>query len=485
MIGSLKGASGIEYTIGREIGRGGFGVVHLATGSDRADYAVKILGPATDTSLLETFEREVQLRGRASHPNLLEIMDFGSFSEHGNDYLFAITPYCPGGSYRLRLKQHPAGQTNLDLIITDITQVLSGLSALHAHTFHRDVKPENILIDGGTLKVADFGLSKLIDEATRTMTFKGGGSPRYMAPEVWDAHRASAATDLYAVGVMLFEALTGRPPFIESDVNALRQAHCFKPAPRARSFAPDTPAYLDGVVKKLLEKDSGRRFQTAGEVITALAQQPAGENSDIAGIVTQVRQRHDEVERAALEKRSAQEARKVEQDRNRLKEVELIELVDEVVAELNEHLVEARIVKRSDRRGAVYSLGARSLVVRFFAEGELYAHPIVPGRMALLRQRQAVHGGIIEIQENGQDREGWNVVLVRPEESLYGEWILIETEVSPLTGRATRYSPVATEAQLLADNLSSHWGRAMHTWQLKDRKLTRDDVVKIFGVFAK
>ena len=105
--------------------------------------------------------------------------------------------------------------------------------------------------------------------------------------------------------------------------------------------------------------------------------------------------------------------------------------------------------------------------------------------MDVLKKRHAVHGGFIEIREGREDHEGWNLVLVRPPDDLYGEWRLVETRVSPLMGRMTRYEPTATQARLFADNLACHWMPAMHTFQLTDKALEKADMVRILGVFIR
>jgi hypothetical protein len=102
--------------------------------------------------------------------------------------------------------------------------------------------------------------------------------------------------------------------------------------------------------------------------------------------------------------------------------------------------------------------------------------------MDTLKKRHAIHGGFVEIHEHGEDREGWNFVLVRLPDDLYGEWKIVETRVSPLRG-STRYEPIATNAQLFADNLACHWMPAMHVYQLKDKALEKADIVRILEAF--
>jgi serine/threonine protein kinase len=182
---TIVGKTGYRFQLGRELGRGGFGVVRLASGEDGRSYAVKLIGPVRTPEVQATFEREVQIVGAIEHEHILNIVDFGSFhAEAGDLYLFAVSEYCSDGDYRARPRN--AAPLPIDQIHGDFGQILDGLHALHSRVIHRDLKPENILVSGRKLNIGDFGLSKLVDEATKTLTFKGSGSPAYMAPEVWE-----------------------------------------------------------------------------------------------------------------------------------------------------------------------------------------------------------------------------------------------------------------------------------------------------------
>jgi hypothetical protein len=304
-----------------------------------------------------------------------------------------------------------------------------------------------------------------------------------MAPELWLEKQATPATDLYAIGIMLFEALAGRAPFEGRDTNALRNMHCFTPAPRINSLNSTIPGILDGIIKKLLNKDPLSRYQTAREVLDALETISVPAAPMIGALADRIRQHHDAAEAASLEQQRAAELREVEEAKNRYKEHEIIEMVDDVIAEINQHLPEVKIAAATRSRGKDYRLGDRALKVRFFQPNELFANPIVPGRMKTLIRRNVVHGGFIEITERGQDREGWNLVLLRDPEDSYGKWQLIETRVSAVARRSAPFEPFATEAQLLADNLANHWAAAMHVYNLSDKLLERADIVKILDRF--
>lgn len=164
---------------------------------------------------------------------------------------------------------------------------------------------------------------------------------------------------------------------------------------------------------------------------------------------------------------------------NKTYEQDVLTLFDAAVARINAQLPEPLIRSVATAKDKEYRFGGRSVRVHFFDDGELYRNPKVPGRMDVLRTKHAVHGGFVEIRENGEDREGWNLVLVRaPWNS--GEWRVIETRVSALVPRRTRFEPVATDAQLLADNLACHWHGAMHSFVLTDKPLAEDDALRIF-----
>ena len=459
-------------------------MVYLAEDETRRALALKVITPLADATVAASFNQEVQSTTTIAHENVLRIIDHGDFTlDDGHQGLFVVSEYCSGGDYRQRLQAHRTKPPDMLAITDDFRQILAGLCALHTRIVHRDLKPENVLIEGSIFKVADFGLARFVDAATRTHSFKGGGTPYYMAPEVWLMQRATPATDLYAVGVMLYEAFTGERPFTAADLNTLRDLHLYTPAPRAKARNPNVSDIIDGIIKKLLSKEPRGRYQSADEVLAALSSvttSPTG--SPLEDLARRMRRQHDQAEAKQLEEqRTANAAREI-QARNQYMEKELLALADEVVDEINAHLVETKIEKSPQSNRRAYSFGNRVLLIRFFPEGELYRNPIVPGRLQVLRNHHVVHAGVIEIQEGAQDREGWNVILIRSEDSVYGKWQLVETRLSALSRRSTPYEPVATEANLLADNLACHLGSVMHVFNLVNKDFERADLVKIFGI---
>lgn len=481
MVGDkFTGVSGKVYTAVKDIGSGGFGIVYLSEDETGEQYALKTLSPAAAPSVQLPFEQEINSTIGLNHPNILRVFDHGTSSSGSGASFFTIAGYCPNGDYRRVINAYAKSRPPLDSVVADFHQILDGLEVLHTKILHRDLKPENVLLSDEVKKIADFGLSKFVDEATRTLTFKGFGTPWYMAPEVWLRQSVTPATDIYAIGVMLFEALTGVTPFAGFDTIQIRDHHLFSPAPRPKSLNSSIPDPLDGVIKKMLAKDPKDRYQSAREANDALRASdksfPASPAQEIAG---RMRKHHDAREAEQLRVAEAYKAAEDAQARTRYKQVELVELFDEVMSEINSALEETKVKQIENLAGGrAYTFGNRTLLIWFFNLGELFQNPVVPGRMDELRKRHVVHGGYIKISQNGEDREGWNVALLRASEEPYGDWHLIETRVHPLVGRS-KFEPIATEARLLADNLSCHWRNVTNKFVLRDKLLEKKDVYNI------
>lgn len=481
----IKGKNNKKYTIKKELGRGGFGIVYLVEDNNSENFALKFIPQGSDGSQIQ-FEAEIKTTSDLNSPNIIKIFDYGQCELNATSGFFIISEYCKEGNYKSIISQL---NIPIERKISDIKQILKGLEILHSKTIHRDIKPENILVFGDTLKITDFGLSKYIDEATRTLTFKGSGTPAYMAPEIWENKHATQATDLYSLGIILFESLTGQLPFYSEDIYKMREKHLYLPSPRAKSINKEIPEDIDGIIKKLLLKEPEKRFQSAKEVLEEISKTNTQPAIDFEPLIERARKFHDTEEAQKIELKSIESKMEEELNKNIYKENEVIEMVDNVVEKFNKNITEIKI--NSSRRGyeeenknasrdvACYMFGNRTMTIHFFGKNELFNNPIVPGRMNELKDNCVIHGGFIEIKENHQDRQGWNLYLTRKPEEMYGQWFIVETDVSALTGKAFKFPPVATDARLFSDNLSCHLGKCMHVYNLKSKKLEQDDIVKI------
>jgi serine/threonine protein kinase len=258
-----------KYQIIEQLGEGGMATVYKAFDPSLERFvAIKVIRMANqvDPLFLGRFQREAKALAKLDHPYILKVLDYGE--ENGVPYL--VMPFVAHGT----LKQYTQARLPYDQAIAIILPIADALSYAHKRKIiHRDIKPANILFgESGEPLLSDFGIAKMLDAGEQTQLTSTGfgiGTPAYMAPEQWNG-AADERTDIYALGVVLYELITSRCPYQAETPAAILIKQSQDPLPRPKSFAPDLPDNVEAIIFKALAKDPALRFQTMQEFIYAM-----------------------------------------------------------------------------------------------------------------------------------------------------------------------------------------------------------------------
>jgi serine/threonine-protein kinase len=264
-----------RYRIGSLLGEGGMGKVFAAEDLRLGrQVAIKVVAHASDDRLLgERLFREARAAARSDHPAVVTAFGYGTDSDLSVDYF--VMERLIGETVGERIERD--GPLPFDLLLRIALETCDALIAVHdAGVIHRDLKPNNLFLARrgariDELKLLDFGVAKQLSLETLTTTGQLWGTPVYMAPEQFsDSKAVDARCDLYGLGAVVYECLTGQPPFAGSNLIALAFKVLQEFAPDARSLRPDAPAALLAVVERCMRKEPAERFQHARELQRAL-----------------------------------------------------------------------------------------------------------------------------------------------------------------------------------------------------------------------
>ncbi|HSM18366.1 MAG TPA: serine/threonine-protein kinase, partial [Gemmatimonadales bacterium] len=267
----LKVALADRYRIELALGQGGMATVYLAEDvKHERQVAVKVLRPELAASLgADRFLREITTTANLHHPHILPLYDSGE----ADGFLYYVMPYVEGESLRDRLKREK--QLPLEDALAIAREVADALGYAHARgIIHRDVKPENILLEGGHAQVADFGIARAVSSVgseTLTATGTAIGTPIYMSPEQASGERdIDGRSDLYSLGCVMYEMLGGEPPYIGTTPQAVIVKKLSEPTPRISVLREQVPTGVEAVLTRLLAKVPADRYATAQQFLDAL-----------------------------------------------------------------------------------------------------------------------------------------------------------------------------------------------------------------------
>lgn len=268
----LAAALADRYVFARELGQGGMATVYLADDQKHGrKVAIKVLRPELAATIgPERFLREIRIAAQLQHPHILPLLESGE----ADGFLYYVMPYVDGQSLRDRLSRQ--GELPVHEAVKLLTEIVDALSYAHGRgVVHRDVKPDNVMLSGRHALVMDFGVAKAVSEASgRNQLTTAGvalGTPAYMAPEQAAADpNLDHRVDIYAIGVMAYELLAGRPPFVGGTPHQVLAAHVTQaPDPLSR-YRPGISPALEATVMRCLAKRPADRFQSADELLAQL-----------------------------------------------------------------------------------------------------------------------------------------------------------------------------------------------------------------------
>ena len=257
------------YRIEERIGRGGMGVVYRAEHLNlRRRAAIKIIAPdlAESHGFRERFTREARIAAALQHPNIVTVYDAGEV----DGLLYLAMQYIEGFDLAAMLRKE--GRLRPYRAVDVCRQVAAALDAAHAlGLIHRDVKPANVLIEGRTAFLTDFGLTKRLDGTHTELTRAGDvvGTIHYVAPEQIEGNPVTARSDVYSLGCLLYHCLTGKVPFERDTDVAVIYAHLSEEPPKLTAVRPELASGLDAVIAKALDKSPDRRFKSCADLINA------------------------------------------------------------------------------------------------------------------------------------------------------------------------------------------------------------------------
>jgi serine/threonine-protein kinase len=272
LLGAITPALRARYLVEEQVGKGGMGMVCRAVvaGTGRR-VALKVLWPELAQAVTgKRFLREIEILSHLTHPNLLPLLDSGLVEVlPGLEVPWLAMPYVEEDSLARRLTR--TGKLDVPLALRITREVAAGLGAVHAAGYvHRDVKPSNILLGAGGVVLTDFGLARAVAASSDEKVSTTGllvGTPEYSSPEQSRDENIDGRSDLYSLGIVLYEMLAGEPPYTGRNTQVVAAKHQHEPVPGIRIVRPEVPPAIEQTLLRLLAKQPSERPGSAEEVI--------------------------------------------------------------------------------------------------------------------------------------------------------------------------------------------------------------------------
>ncbi|MED3319281.1 serine/threonine protein kinase [Bacillus wiedmannii] len=458
-----------SYKVQNEIGRGGFGQVYkIEKEEDGSHWALKILPPyASSEKELIAFKNESQMALKVSHENTMNYKYIHDGSTYESLPSYIIMELANGGSLKefLQQKKKNGEFLNNETLHQMFNQLVNGMEHINSELVHRDIKPDNILINDGNLIITDFGLGKIVDAATRnfSQTFKGYGTKEYVAPEGWRSESNTIQMDIYAMGMTFYEMAT-----LEKAFNVAPHATYEEWKHKHLHEVPITPnkrntqltSTISQVIMKMIEKRLSRRYQTWSEIRKDLALDslPKTDNQERVDFMLQ-----HHMERTSAQRSKELEAEKVRKEKMEFEKLiysqfqnDIYEPIKDFVDEFNKRCVDGKVLLQgiSDTLTSfktsmrLPSDNLISIDVRILRDEDFMRH--VPRQMPMPYESRTIRRLQRPIFPTNNKKVlawgyiknkhgiGYNLLLLEDKDELYGEWVMLSNSVSGLGIRENR-----------------------------------------------
>jgi len=495
-----------EYKVINLVGNGAFGYVYkIEKNDDKSVWALKTIPVEfSNLNLLQGLVNEANLAIKVNHKNVIKYIFF-----HDGALFTELPPY---------IIMEFADQDNLGNIIKQqkskkqflpaeelknmFNQLIDGMEAINAQIIHRDIKPDNILVKDNLLKISDFGLSKIIQEQTRTYTFKGIGHIKYMAPEGWKNEKNSIKMDIYSMGIVFFELATLLHPLEVpvDDFQRWQEAHLFQVPKRPDAINSNLSLAMSQAMLKMIEKSPSVRFNSWAEVRSAFEKDKITSTTTPSLVTTLLKKK---IEKDLEEEKKNLEAQKRQSEINDFKklvkyqiEKDVVGLIEDIVNAFNREYLKGKL-KVIHEASVFDNVGIYKLLVKLIS-GELLILEIRvlfdesfirvrevddygESRMVQRLERPLLYGRKILAWGFLKDQHGRgiNLLLVEKQGDIYGEWFAMINTNSALTTNSPIFpEPFAFGFSEIEKEI--HTIGAMHIYDVHVEPLNSTHLLKIF-----
>ncbi|MCR5335976.1 MAG: serine/threonine protein kinase [Synergistes sp.] len=479
-VGSIvKDDSGKTYVLDESIGSGGFGSVFKAHCEQNTNIvAIKVLQNSfdSDESYL-TFQKETNQAKLLSSENVIKYMYIHDGKEFSEYPPYIIMEYTDGGTLRDLIKHQDGKQFDIEILKNIYLQLANGMNCISEHLVHRDIKPENILNFNGVLKITDFGISKISEESTKTLTFKNSGTPYYIAPEAWNGDKNTIQMDIYSMGIVFYELATLAYPYkipIKTDYSSIRDMHLYNSPIKPTSINGNLPPNIVSIIIKMIEKPTQRRFKNWDEIIGALEveAQPRDDLSVFVNRAVSLRNDKDlQLQKQLAEKKKAEEER---ENHIRLAYAQYVNTVSlpirEFAERFNSQYPHEKSICIKESNPSCSSSPNFSTTVMMPSGCDIKIIGKILFREQFIRSEQTVFDEAPKMvnyipQCNNRDIILWckvadteclgfNLLLLKNNDSIYGDWYILENSTNAFT-RTYRPSPFGFELSELPKEINN------------------------------